>query len=72
MADDGAVFLGLILGSGERADGFGKQLEVVDMKRDFPGLGAEHHSFSLDEIADVEHLVEEVQAFLAHFVHAEE
>ena len=44
----------------------------MDVKRDFAGLGAEHNARSLDEVADVEHLVEEVHALLAQLVHTEE
>jgi hypothetical protein len=44
----------------------------VDVQRGLARLGAEHHPRSLDEIADVEHLVEEVHPRLGQFVAAEE
>jgi hypothetical protein len=72
MTDDGPVFERLVFCSGEGADGFGEQDEVVDVKRHLAGFGAEHDSLRLDEVADVEHLVEEVQPFLADLVGAEE
>ena len=72
MAHEGPIFEGFILGSRERADRFSQQPELMDVKGHFSSPGAEHHPFRLDKVADVEHLVEEFQAFLAHFVQAEE
>ena len=72
IANDGTVFLGHILVSGQRCHRFGKQLEVVDMKRDLTRLRAEHDSRRLNKIAQVEHLVEKIHTLLAQFVDAEE
>ncbi len=68
VTDDCAIFKRFILGSGQRADGFGKHAEVVDMKCSFASFGTKHHSFRLNKITDVKHLIEEVEAFFSNFV----
>ena len=72
IADNRAVFLGHILVRGERRDGFGEQLKVMHVQCHLAGFGAHHHTFSFDEITEVEHLVIQFEARLPHFVDAEE
>src|SRR5689334_8231219 len=72
MTQDGPVFECFIFCRRERADRFGKQLEFVDMERNFTGLCAEDRSTCLNEVADIKHLIEEIQAFFANFVQTEE
>ncbi len=72
MADDVAIGQHLIFGRGERAHGLGQHLEVVDVKRDLARFGAEHDTAGLDKIADVEGLVEKVEAFATELVGTEE
>ena len=71
MAHNSPICQGFILCSRQRTDGLGQQLEVTDMEGWLPGLGAEHNTFGLNEIADIEHSVEEVQAFLTDLVQPE-
>src|SRR5687768_15279629 len=72
VANDRAIFQFFIFSSRQRADGFGKQMKVMDMKRDFTSLRTEHITFGLNKITQVEHPVEEVKAFLANLVCAKE
>src|SRR3990172_1817873 len=72
VADDCTIFERLILRCGERADGFGKQFEVVDMQRHFARLRAEHYPPCLNEVTYVEHLVEKIQALFSQLVRAKE
>jgi len=44
----------------------------MDVQRGLAGAGAEHDPRRLDEIAQVEHAVEEIDPFLAELVHAQE
>ena len=44
----------------------------MDMERNFSGLGAKHYAASLDEVANIEHLIEEVHPFLTQVIRAEE
>ena len=44
----------------------------MDLQRDLAGLGAEHDAGGLDEVADVEHAVEEVDALLAQLIRTQE
>src|ERR1700752_4175276 len=72
VTDDCAIFQRFIFGSREGADGFGKHSKIVNMKRDFASFGAKHYAFRLNEIANIEHLVEEFEAFFSNFVGAKE
>src|ERR1043165_6974902 len=55
MPDDRPVWERLVLCRGKGTHRFSKQLEIMDVKCYFPGLGTEHHALGLDEIADIEH-----------------
>ncbi len=70
IADHCAIFLSHIFVSGQGTHSFGKQFEVMDVKRHFAGLGAEHRARSLNKIPNVKHLIEEVDALLSQFVDA--
>ncbi len=72
VAQNRTIRQGLILGGGEGTDGLGEQLEVLHMQGNLTGLGAEHESGRLDEVADIDELVEEVDALLSEVVRAEE
>ena len=62
----------LILGGRQRGDGFGQHVEGLHPQRDLAGAGAEHLPAGLDEIAQVELAVEQVQRLLAQVVGAQE
>src|SRR5271157_376067 len=72
ITDNGTVVLRHIFVSGQGAHGLGKEFEVMDVKRDFAGFGAEHQTRGLNKIADVEHLIEEVDPLLRQLVDAKE
>src|SRR5688572_31570339 len=72
MADNSAVFERFIFCCRERAYGFGKQFELVDMKRCLACLRAEHYPLRLNKIANVEHLVEKIQTLFSYLVGAKE
>ena len=51
----------------QRTNVLGQQTEVLDADGKFAGLGEEQRAGCADDIADVDHLLEEVVSFIAHF-----
>ncbi len=71
VADDLAIHH-LILGGRQGGDGLGQHGEGGDVDRDLAGAGAEQGAGGLDEIAQVEFLVEELELLLAQVVDPQE
>ena len=72
VTNHGAVLQSLIFRSRQRADGFSKQAEVLDLQRHFSTLSAEHDALRLDEVANIQHPVEKLDPLLAKLIHAQE
>ena len=72
MAERFTALCQLVFGCRQGTDGFGQHSEVADMQSGLACASTEHAARSLDEITQVKHLVEKIQAVFAQFIGAKE